>query len=426
MVFPKNLSFYGRYAFRRQLPAEVFNTFGADTVLLGQFVLTRIFQPKPWETTLLFSLMHLSFFLSPWFAERMRGRSTTRLFHFMFLLAVLPLVGTAFTRGFWGVGPALVLANIAFVSLFVPLRNRLLRANYHDWERGRCYAAFKSTSAAVYFGCALWAAFELEANPQRIHVILPTAGILAGIGILIFSRIRERGQGKRIRGDDERRRRGFKDVYRDLFELYRTQRAFFLFQVGFFIYGMGFMFTMPREMDMVGSVLKLDYPLIVLGIYGVTPLVKMTCIRIFGNLLDRAGPCILSSVAFLLLVAYPLGVFLALQFASPILWLVARGAFGFAMAGVDVAWSVGPLSFGPREQAPRYTAAHIFAVGIRASIGPTLGHLVSLVAGSGVFLAAAGLLTGASLFMRRLARGAGAHLDGRKKGDREHNGAPGE
>ncbi|MCA9320112.1 MAG: hypothetical protein KDB53_05230, partial [Planctomycetes bacterium] len=245
MLSPSRASFYGRYAYRRQLPAEVLNSFGTETALLGQFVLVRFFETKPWETTLFFSLMHLSFFLSPWFAEQMRGRPTRPFFFVMMAISLPAFLATALTRGFWGIGPSLLVANIAFVAIFVPLRNRLMRSNYADAERGAAYATFKRTSALTFFGCALWAAHSLESDRSLIHVVLPIAGLLSAAGLYLFSRIRERGETWRLRSETDRPRRGFVDVYRDLFRLYRDEPGFRRYQIAFLIYGLGFMFTIP-------------------------------------------------------------------------------------------------------------------------------------------------------------------------------------
>ena len=88
MLTPKIASFYGRYSYLCQLPAEILMGAGADTALLGIFLLGRFFQPSKFDLILLFALNHTSFLLTPYITARLRHWSAHWIGGLMFLLAV--------------------------------------------------------------------------------------------------------------------------------------------------------------------------------------------------------------------------------------------------------------------------------------------------------------------------------------------------
>ena len=401
MLTPRDLSFYGRYGFRRQLPAEILLSIGAQTALLGQFILARVFQPDAADITLLFTLLHTPFLIAP-LAEDWTRRRASRGIHTLILIGPAALMMGAFVDGFWGFGPLLILANLFFVSLFVPLRNRLMQANYRSRERGRCFSTFSLCNTAAYFGLAYAGALMLKSEPWHIHWMFPGAGALSVIGVLLFRRIRVRGESAQLARADAPA--SAKRVYADLIRLLVRDRKFLRFEMGFMLYGAGFMFTMPQEIRATASVLELGFPMIVFGFYGITPMMRMLLVRTFGKLLDRSNPATLSALAFLIFAFYPLTVWGMIAFESLWFWLLARVAFGAAMAGIDITWNIGPVTFGGRERAASYSAAHVFLVGLRASIAPGLGLLIGLAMGSQVFALGALCLVFAALHMRRLGR----------------------
>lgn len=400
MITPRNLSFYGRYTYFRQRPAEVLVAVGADTALLGPFILARLFEPGDTAVTALFMVQHVSLMLAPWVAGHMRGRRAGTMYAVMASLSTPALLAGYFREGYWGLAPLLAISNFAFVTLFIPLRNGMMRANYTNRERGRCYGRLKATAIALSFGFALAGALRLRTAPESIHWMLPVVGITSMLGILLYRRIRVRGERRRI-GDNGGRTGSPIAAYGDFLRLLARDPRFRWFQVGFLIYGVGFMFTLPREIDAVSSVLKLDYPLIVLGLYGLTPLLKMSLMPFFGALLDRLGPARTAGVAFSLLIFYPMAVLAMVELESVTMWFVARAIFGIAMAGVELVWTIGPVAFAPPGEAPTYTGAHLFITGFRAAFVPYLGLLVAHAAGSGVFVVASSALLVAVLVMTR-------------------------
>lgn len=403
MLTPKKLSFYGSYHFGRQAVAEVLTSVAAQTALYGQFILGRMFQPSSKDVTLLFVLLHVGFFLSPILAEWMRTRPVRPFYIAMLVLGSGAFFCGAFVGGFWGYAPIIILGNFAFISLFVPLRNRLMGANFKDTERGRCYSTFSLYNYAAYFVFSYAGALALDRDPSRIRWMFPLVGLISAVGIWFFLRIRVRGEKNMLRRAAEVPQRSIMGVYSELLRLFIRERRFLLFQLGFIIYGFGFMFSVPREVEAVGKTLALDYSTIVLGLFGVTPLARILIVRVFGKMLDQKGPFFVGSVSFAMLIAYPLVIWAAMATKVIGLWYAARIIFGLGMAGVDLAWTIGPVCFGDASKASSFSGAHIFIVAVRATTAPFIGQWVWGMIGPPTFAFAAAFFLLASLWMRRLA-----------------------
>lgn len=404
MLTPPSLSFYGRYAFRRQLPAEILVTTGAETALYGIFILVRLFQPTVLDTTLLFVIHHLLFLTAPWVSERLRSWPTRRGFDLALMTGVPALLLSYFAEGFWQLGPMMVIANFGFVTVMVPPRNRMMRANYGAGERGFCYGRSKSIGSGAFFGFALAGAIMLTRESSHIYWMLPLVGASSAIGLLLYRRIKVRRESRTLAEARRRDTHGFLAVYRELFQLFRTERNFRNFEIGFMMYGFAFMAAIPREIDAVGTILQASPVLIVIGINGVTPLAKILCVSWFGRQLDRRGPTGTAAIAFAMLTVHPLIIWASIGLDSISMWLVARAAFGIAMAGVDVCWSMGPIAYGGRERAAAFSAAHIFAVGVRATVFPMLGYLIHALFGGALFGFCALVFLAAAWFMARQPR----------------------
>ncbi len=399
MLKPPATSFYGRNSYRKQLWAEILVAPGAETALLGIFLLSRIFEPSRLDITLLFALNHLSFLLAPWITDRIRLWPAAKVCNLVLLLSVVPLFCAGLVRGFWGLGPLLVIANIAFVTIMVPLRNRILRANYDNAERGAVYGRSKSIATGLFFGVILAGAYRLTDHPADIYWMLPIFGLTSLIGGLLFRRLRVRKERLSLAIEAQRPRNSTKKIYGELFQLYREHKRFRNFEIAFMIYGLGFMLTITQEIPAIARETDIRPVGIVLGIHGLTPFMKMLFMTFFGRLMDRAGVAKTAALSFLLLAAYPLAVWAAVSASSIAIWFMARCVFGMAMAGVDVCWSLGPVMFGGAEKAARYSAAHIFAVGIRAAIVPVLGYFIHQYIGSYTYALAASVLVFAAGYM---------------------------
>ena len=109
-----------------------------------------------------------------------------------------------------------------------------------------------------------------------------------------------------------------------------------------------------------------------------------------------------AALAFASLVPYFVGM---TQVVTPAgLWGI-NVLLGFCMAGVNVAWALGPLWFAPPGQAHHYSAVHVACVGVRSVLGPLLGWSVqTLLSFHAALIVSASLEATAAVWMFRLAR----------------------
>jgi hypothetical protein len=71
---------------------------------------------------------------------------------------------------------------------------------------------------------------------------------------------------------------------------------------------------------------------------------------------------------------------------------LAHIVLGVGMSGINVAWSLGPVSFAGDRDASRYSGAHVTLTGVRGTIAPLLGAVGLIYLGfNAVFIASAGL-----------------------------------
>jgi MFS family permease len=117
---------------------------------------------------------------------------------------------------------------------------------------------------------------------------------------------------------------------------------------------------------------------------------------LLGRLSDRLGILKTTALGFGML-----GLFFGVmaQVGSAAGLVAAYALFGFAMAGVGMGWSLGPLHFSPARSAHMYTAVHFSLVGVRSLFAPALGWLIkrqfsySAAFGLSVVLIAAAMVT---------------------------------
>ena len=94
----------------------------------------------------------------------------------------------------------------------------------------------------------------------------------------------------------------------------------------------------------------------------------------FGKKLDRIGPGWLAGFSYSGLALYAI----LLGYAStPLSFLFAEMVFGCSMAGVILAWNVGPISFASADQGRQYMAVHVALVAVRGLIGHPIGGWIA-------------------------------------------------
>ena len=127
-----------------------------------------------------------------------------------------------------------------------------------------------------------------------------------------------------------------------------------------------------------------------------------------GRLMDRIHPVRLCTLSFGVIALYPMalaaGAVLAPGHPVGTVYL-AFGFYSLGMAGINVTWNVGSISFAPEGQGGYYQGIHVAMVGIRGLLGPLLGFaLVNLLGYREVFVVSAVVFLAASASSASLGR----------------------
>ena len=196
---------------------------------------------------------------------------------------------------------------------------------------------------------------------------------------------------------------------RSFFELLKRDRQFFHFEIAFFFYGRALMLLVPVMPYFMVDAAQMNYEQagIAAGILSQVGVVALS--PVWGRLMDRSGPVQLCSIIFAILATFPAILLLGLHLTHAVpLYLVVYGGylvFGCAMAGINVAWSLGPVHFAGSADSSGYSGAHVTITGIRGAFAPIAGAIgLKYLGFEPVFIASMTLFVIGSVGMVLIAR----------------------
>lgn len=296
-----------------------------------------------------------------------------------------------------------ILMNAISQTVLIPAQNSIYHANYSHSSRGRLFSRAATVGAVLAASAAFAGGSVLDSHPQAYRVLYPCAGLVAFGSCLIYGRLRLRRRRWKVAaqvpaGSGATGQMGWAARAWDLLSRHRQFRDF---EIAFFIYGLGFMMLQPVFARFFVDELGLGYKEAA-ALKGVAFYVAyILSLPLGGRLLDRVGIPWLSVGCFM-----TLGLFagsLAVAHAYPVL-LCCFALYGMSMAGVSLAWNLGPPYFARERDSSRYMSLHVSLVGLRAMLGYPLGGAIAYLWGPrATFAAAAALFLLAVVPMVRVA-----------------------
>ncbi len=323
---------------------------------------------------------------------------------------------------------ALLAVVYFFSSLVYPAQNGILQENIRADRRGEAYGRGALAQHLTAAAMSLLLGALLDRDPMSFRWLYPLLGLVGFVHLLILARLPRPAGGRDpdVAGAcscaTPRRARAWPSLRRladaaaspfhEAAATFREDRDFYWFEINFMIYGIAYMMLMPvvplyftEELDL--SYQQISHARVLIASLGVALLGPL-----MGRLMDRHHPVRLSSVSYAALALYPLMLAAGTLLPSVSPALIAYAAFGvyaLAMAGVNVTWNVGSISFAPPGRGGYYQGVHVAMVGGRGLIGPLIGFAVLRLLGyREVFVVAAAIFVGAAvssaLLGRRLGR----------------------
>jgi MFS family permease len=375
-----------------------------------------------------------SWLLSLLFANQFQDFDRRRLFLWAGILGRLPLLAVAAMSGPWPFLAVLVLHGFVQTAL-IPAQNSLYQQNYDPNARGRLFGKASVWGGVATAATALGSGLLMDlappaplgpggapsaipgwlAGPEAFRWLYPLAGV-AGLGAcLVYGSIRVRGSGRTVlRAPIEAAvprkwspqelllgpfRRAGAAIRTTLVE----DAGFRRFEVALFVYGLGFMVMQPVYARLFVGELGMTYMDAALAKGVVFYVVTIAALAAAGRMYDRIGLERLGARSTVLLAVFATALAVV---RTPAQAVAAFSLFGLAMAGLNIAWSMGPIHYAPPGQAARYMSVHVALVGLRALLGHPVGGVVAERAGSSrpAFVLAAGLFGIATVLMMRAER----------------------
>ena len=406
------------YSWSRQWPAEILMGLSAGIVGLAPFALQRSLGAPRWTSPALITLGQALWILAPaWplLLARMKRQETFAwigLFSrgpllLLALASVTPVLGGMPGQGMgdWSLLFATYLLSVNLDAVYTPHRNALIRANYPLTARGRIYGLVTLVVGLASMASSQAVGHVLDHDPSIVRVVFPLAAIVGIAGHVLMARVRWRYEGPTTvpvgRGAG-----AFRDALsaaaRATRRTLRDDRSFRDYEVGFMLYGLGLLSATPLIVSRFAqdpTFLPSDWAN---ADRLALPATQLLLVWVVGRLSDRLGVVYVAALSFFGLVPY----FAWMGFVgTPHELILASVLMGVCMAGVNVAWALGPLHFAPRGQAHHYSAVHVACVGIRSVLGPAIGWVVqNLFSYEAALIVSASLEALGGLWMLRLAR----------------------
>lgn len=358
---------------------------------------------RDWQTTLVTATVPTLMMTSIFWGELL-GRIRLRLYLSLFwLVAVLPLGLVALAQNYWQFFACHAVACVG-AAAWTPVSGKLLQHFYADAIRGRAYAALNAVTLLAGLASAYAVGAWLERDPQAFRWYLPAAAAIQ-LGTIATLYGLARRMGVTDGAASGRGRRKWSDLLRPVLHMGRVlrgDRTFRLYEAAFMTYGGAYMFCDAILPVLATDRLGMGYQDFAHATQVVARFATLAAILPMGLLMDRIGPMRTSSLAFVMLGAYPL---LLLAAGGPTGVAAASLVWGVAMAGVQMGWMLGPVSLAPSpDRVPQYVAIHATLVGVRGALFQGLGMAAYKLTGSfAVPLVVAALAFGwAAWQMRRL------------------------
>lgn len=309
------------------------------------------------------------------------GRRPFRLLGMPGRLVLLAFVLLPFLRQPTAFVSIVALSSVIEI-LLVPAQNAVVASNYPTATRGRWFGLVTAVQALAIVLVSVPAGRLLDARPELWPWLMAFAGLAGVWGYSHWSRLKRR-RAPRLPDSPEL------EDFGTAFGVLRRDRAFLAFEACFMLYGTGFLMLQPVLPLYLVDELGVSYSQVSVA-RGVLFWVAMIVAGpLFGRLSDRIGILRSCALAYLMLSAFPL----LLLFVPGVAGLnVAFTSFGLAMAGVHVAWNLGPIALARGRDPVPYLNAHLALVGVRALVGMVGGTLLQDAFGSRpVFWTAAAL-----------------------------------
>ncbi len=339
-------------------------------VQTGVFVMVPVllrkhFEANVWQIAAATSAGPVMSLLAIFWNEVYRRRSPRVYLLIFWLCSVVPMGAIAFCDR-PGTVLVFVLLSAAGMGGIRPLSGDLLRSCFPPSTRSRVWSALSAIEQLTIMLTAFAVGYALDWDPFSYRIYFPIVVVLIGAGLLLIERItRQQLFVERLQAPaDEPLLFSLRSAYRNMTRVLADDPDFRRYETAFCIYGLGWMICASLLPFVQVDILRLRYGQ---AAWSTQVAFQITLMIPVGYMMDRVGPIRVSSWSFLCLILYPFGLMMAWDVFS---LMAASIIYGIGMAGVSLAWTLGPVTLArDASQAPHYLAIHATLVAVRAILG---------------------------------------------------------
>ena len=340
------------------------------------------FDAGDWQTLLITAAVPTLLSLSIFWNDLLRRMTIGRYLVVHWAGTMLPLAGAALARDFWMLFACFALAAAGFAG-WSPVSGEVLKRFYPDAIRGRAFGIINSATFLGMTATSFVVGRALDGSPNSFRIYLPAAAVAYGGGVLLLRQLVGRTGTDDARAPSAAAAPGFRGVLAPMLQMravLRADRTFYRYEAAFMTYGVGWMVCNALLPVLATDRLHMSYTAFAASTQVIYPACMLLMIYPMGRLMDRIGPTRVSGLSFALLTLYPLG----LLFAGSVSAVGgATVVYGIAMAGVQIAWMLGPVTLAPSpDKVAHYVAIHATLVGLRGILAQGLGMAVYRLTGS--------------------------------------------
>jgi len=302
------------------------------------------------------------------------------------------------SRGLYlGVGlfsNSLVLVVLASLGWFIdcisfPPASAIYRANYPGTHRYRAVSLVTLIRNLAMALSGLVAGWILAKSEWNYHWLFPLGGLVGMSGVLLFARIKVRGERDlaEVAGEAFCLRDVWTSMVKSMGLLFKD-RPFGLYMLVQFVFSWFWLMTDPALIKLLNDDMKISWSEAGMLLVTVKSLAVMASLVVWGHLLHRLGP-FRGRLLTCSLIA--IGLTLVVLAKSIALIFVAQAVLGIAGAGGGLLWNLAQMHFGSKEDMSLYTGAHATLTGVRGVTAPfACAWLLSWMSPRDVFMLATG------------------------------------
>lgn len=364
------------------------------------FILYKDLGATPLQIALLVMLKPTSSLLAGYWSSHVKGRPDRLVQNIMWarILGYLPFFLVPFIHTPWYFIALYGLYMMLSVGI-VPAWMEILKRNLPKEVREKTFAY---TQAFGYLGGGLFPfviGALLDSYFEAWRWLFPLAALI-GMTALWAQRQIPLDAPQAIREPDASLLERIKEPWEESIRLLKTRLDFRQFQLGFMLFGSGLMLLQPSLPAFFIDYLHLSFTELSVALTLCKGCGFLLATPFWTKYLSRLTLLPMTSLMALVACLFPL----TLLFASHHLaWLwIAYVLYGFVQAGSELAWNMSGPIFSKEHDSSPYTTVNILSVGVRGTLIPALGALLT----SPVALISSALLAlGGSLIfnMNRLA-----------------------